>query len=339
MKEFKKAAAALREGRALMMVNVIKAEGSVPRSEGARLFVFPDGKSFGTVGGGSAEYAAVKEAAAKLKAGDRASFCREYVMHQDDAAELGMVCGGTLTLYFQHFKGEEAARCFEKIAEAGEEDKDAWLIIPVCPGREEGSISCFDRREYLSVYGISPAALDLASLMRSKPRLLKNEKGSFYLEPFVTQGRVLLFGGGHVAQALQPLLHTLAFKTLVFEDRPQFCTTQLFPEAEELLLGDFKAIDEKLEIRPGDYAVIMTRGHQADLEVLEQLLKKELRYIGMMGSKAKIKTVYGRLEEKGFGKEDFAKVHAPIGIKIASETPEEIAVSIAAELICCRNTK
>ena len=83
----------------------------------------------------------------------------------------------------------------------------------------------------------------------------------------------------------------------------------------------------------------MTRGHQADLEVLEQLLKKELRYIGMMGSKAKIKTVYGRLEEKGFGKEDFAKVHAPIGIKIASETPEEIAVSIAAELICCRNTK
>lgn len=337
MKDFAQAAQALKEGQSLIMINIIRASGSVPRSEGARLFVLSGGQNFGTVGGGLVEYQAIEKAKEKLAQGDTRAFTEDFVMNNKDAAELGMVCGGRITLYYQTFSGQPAADCFAAISRAEGQDKDSWLFIPVRPEAEAGSLACFSRSEIMACCGAIPENLAIALLTAEKPLLREQDGGKYYVESLVTQGRVLVFGGGHVAQALVPLLNRLNFKTLVFEDRPQFCTRAIFPAPTELVIGDFRAVEDKLKLQPGDYVVIMTRGHQGDMEVLGQVLRRPLRYIGMMGSRRKIHTVYQHLQAQGFTEEDFARVHSPIGIEINSETPDEIAVSIAAELIMVKN--
>lgn len=337
MKDFSKAAEVLRQGGRAILISVIKASGSVPRGEGAGLFVFQDGSVTGTVGGGLVEFNAIEKAKEKLAAGDRQAITEDFSMSNRDAAEQGMVCGGRVRLYYQTFSGEEAAACFETIAAAAEKDEDSWLYVPVEPGSEEGKIACFTREGTLSSCGGIKQVFDTEAFRHNKAELFETPAGDFYIEPLVSQGRVIVFGGGHVGQALVPVLNMLDFRTVVFEDRAEFADREHFPEPTRLVLGDFDHIDEQLELHEGDYAVIMTRGHQSDMEVLAQVLRKNLRYIGMMGSERKILTVYRRLTEQGFSDEDFAHVHAPIGLSIESETPQEIAISIAAELIHVKN--
>ena len=154
----------------------------------------------------------------------------------------------------------------------------------------------------------------------------------------VSRGFVYIFGGGHISQELLPLLVRLDFRCVVFDDREEFSKPDLFPGAEKVILGDFKNIQKHITLTEKDYAVILTRGHLWDLEAFSFALESPANYIGVIGSKSKHEFVRGQLLERGFGQEliSAARVHAPIGLKINSDTPAEIAVSIAAELIMCR---
>lgn len=147
------------------------------------------------------------------------------------------------------------------------------------------------------------------------------------------RGRVYIFGGGHVAQALVPALAAVDFDCIVLEDRPDFADPALFPHAADVRQIDNSRVLEEVDIQPDDRVVIMTRGHQNDLEIQAQVMRSPARYIGVIGSQAKTAALTKRLHEMGFTDEDFANVYAPIGIPIRSETPAEIAVSIAAQLI------
>lgn len=146
-------------------------------------------------------------------------------------------------------------------------------------------------------------------------------------------GRVYIFGGGHVSQALVPALTAVEFRCVVLEDRAEFCRSELFPGVEEVLLIDNSRVADFVELTKEDWVVIMTRGHKDDLLIQSQVMKAPVRYIGVIGSRQKTAAVTAKLRDMGFSNADFQKVWAPIGLPIRSETPAEIAVSIAAQLI------
>ncbi len=177
-------------------------------------------------------------------------------------------------------------------------------------------------------------------LRNRKPRILalSHEDASMeiLLEPVFCEPTVYIFGGGHVSEQVAPLAKNVHFKVVVIDDREIFANRERFPEADEVIVSEFEKCFDRLSIDESSYLVIVTRGHLYDGIVLEQALKSKARYIGMIGSRKKIGTLYQSLTAKGIAKEALGRVHAPIGIEINSETPEEIAVSIVAELIKVR---
>ncbi len=154
-----------------------------------------------------------------------------------------------------------------------------------------------------------------------------------YIEPIVPTPRVFIFGGGHISQFVARMSVMVGFQVVVVDDRPQFANKERFPEAQEVIAEEFPLALPKLKINKASYVVIVTRGHAYDREVLEWAVGTDARYVGMIGSRKKIQTVYQNLQEKGIPPEKFKRVHAPIGLNIEAVTPEEIAVSIVAEMI------
>lgn len=315
---------ALEGGQSIQLVSVLASSGSTPRGAGALLAVLPE-TAAGTIGGGNAEYEATLLARTLLEAGENA--VRDFRFVQGDAASLGMVCGGAVTLHFQHLPAGDAAviALFRRLLEATGQNADTWLVR-----RLEG--------ERVSAMGLAGRAgsRDLPEL---PPGLLQNRavfQDGWFAVPAVKAGRVYIFGGGHVSQALVPAIAAVGFRPVVYDDRPEFADLALFPQAEAAFCGSFEELDKHLTITPDDYVVIMTRGHQADHEVLAQTLRSGARYLGCIGSKKKLALCRDRLLAEGFTAEEYAQVHAPIGLAIGAETPAEIAVSVAAELIAVR---
>ena len=139
-----------------------------------------------------------------------------------------------------------------------------------------------------------------------------------------------------IAQALRPLLTTVDFRPVVFDDRPELANTSLFPTAEQVICGDFTRISDYLTVTEEDFVVIMTSGHMRDFQVEDQVLRGPFAYVGVIGSRRKTASVNQRLREAGIPEEAIALVHTPIGTPILAVTPEEIAVSIAGEMIQVR---
>lgn len=148
--------------------------------------------------------------------------------------------------------------------------------------------------------------------------------------------KVYIFGGGHVSQALVPILASVDFRCLILEDRESFCRPELFPGAEEIRLIQNDNPDVYQDITARDYVVVMTRGHKDDLTVQSHALKTPARYIGVIGSRRKMAAVFAKLLDMGYTDADLARITTPIGLNIKAETPAEIAVSIAAQMIMIR---
>lgn len=159
-----------------------------------------------------------------------------------------------------------------------------------------------------------------------------------FIEPIRSAPTLFIFGGGHIALALAKMAKLVDFKIAVIDDRPEYANPQRFPEAELTLAIDFAKAFSRLKIGKSGYIVIVTHGHKGDETALEGALATEAKYIGMIGSKTKNKTVFSHLLAKGFPQEVLDKVHAPIGLSIHAQTPGEIAVSILAELIKARKS-
>lgn len=313
---------ALEAGQDVELVTVLAASGSTPRGAGAMLAVFPDGTCAGTVGGGSVEYEATRLAGDLL--GSRQNALRDFRFVQGEAASLGMVCGGGVTLHFQRLSAgdPEAVSLFQRLREAAGENRDVWLVRRLA-GAEVSAMFLADRRE---------APPDLPpELLGPRPVF----RDGWFALPVVRAGLTYIFGGGHVSQALVPAIAAVGFRPVVCDDRPEFAGQSLFPQAAEVRLVDFQNLSG-LTVTADDYVVIMTRGHQADYEVLSQVLRSGAKYIGCIGSKKKLALCREKLLKAGFTETEYARVHAPIGLAIGAETPAEIAVSVTAELIAVR---
>jgi xanthine dehydrogenase accessory factor len=159
-----------------------------------------------------------------------------------------------------------------------------------------------------------------------------------FIEPILTSPTLYIFGGGHIALPLARMGKLLGFKIAVIDDRPEFTNAARFPEADMTLAEDFTKAFARLKIDRASYIVIVTRNHQYDDMVLEWAVTTKAKYIGMIGSKAKNKAIFSHLLTKGTPKERLDRVHTPIGLEIQAQTPEEIAVSILAEIIMVRRS-
>lgn len=158
-----------------------------------------------------------------------------------------------------------------------------------------------------------------------------------FVEEFKEKSRAFIFGGGHVAKALEPVLRHVDFETWIIDDRAEYANGDRFPQAEATIVCDgFDHCFDHIPVDENSYIVIVTRGHKGDLQVLRQALQLPHAYLGMIGSRRKNKLLFDALREEGVSEEALQEVHAPIGLDIGSETPEEIGVSIAAEMIQAR---
>jgi xanthine dehydrogenase accessory factor len=156
------------------------------------------------------------------------------------------------------------------------------------------------------------------------------------IEPLQTAPVLYIFGAGHVSQYVSRVATMVDFNVTVIDDREDFANRERFPEAERVLVDDFAHVFDQLSFHGNEYVVILTRGHKHDALVLEQVMKRPSRYVGMIGSKRKTRMVMDYMRQQGFDEKTLESVYAPIGIAINSETPQEIAISIAAELIKVR---
>ena len=238
-----------------------------------------------------------------------------------------MVCGGDVTAHFQFIPAEDptwsetASRALALLNRR----TAGWLVLA-----EDGSAPALLDRESV-VSGSLPE--DTAQALRTPGFSMA---AGYISLPLPIGQRALLFGAGHISQALCPLLNTIGFRPVVFDDRPELANTRLFPTAEQVICGDFTRISDYLTITDEDFVVIMTSGHVRDFQVEEQTLRGPFAYVGVIGSRRKTASVNQRLLEAGIPEESIDLVHTPIGTPILAVTPEEIAVSIAGEMIQVR---
>ena len=315
---------ALEAGQDVQLVTIAAAAGSTPRGAGAMMAVFPDGACAGTVGGGAVELAAQRRARSLLAEGRSA--LEEAELSPGGGAD--MACGGRVTLHFHCLSGESplARAVFRDLLEADGESRDAWLLRRL-EGPEVQEMGVADRGGCRYLRSAPPA-----DLLDDRPQF----RDGWLVLPAVRAGRVYVFGGGHVSQALVPILAAASFRPVVYDDRPEFASPALFPQAAGTLCAGFGDLAGHVALTPDDYVVVMTRGHQADYEVLAQTLRSGARYLGCIGSRRKLALCRERLLAAGFTEAEYARLHAPIGLAIGAQTPVEIAVSVAAELIAVR---
>ena len=343
----------LERGEAAVLVTIIASHGSTPRGTGSRMLVRKDGTIMGTVGGGAVEYRAMQAAQEAMKG--KSSFARAFTLDRNQAADIGMVCGGDVVAYFQYVCPEDkdfAALC-QDMAEALDRDEDSWMILDITDEAawqaglysKGGGLKGLDglgqaRAMPPSVHETEPSSLLWRNLEEAMFGSLAHQAEvdgcRYYVEPLAQAGTVYIFGGGHVAQELVPVLSHVGFPCVVMDDREEFACPEVFPQASGTIVGDLQDIGSYLAIRPCDYVCIMTRGHQFDYYVQKQALEQKPCYIGIMGSRNKIRVVTEKLLSDGFTREEIGRCHTPIGTEIYAETPAEIAISIAGELIAMR---
>ena len=287
--------------------------------------MFFRGKQVFVIGGGNVENLSILHARELLKAGH--GDIRDYKLHRSDTDDIGMVCGGDVTAHFQFIPAEDplwndtASQALALL----EQHTAGWLVLA-----EDGSAPVLLDKETVAA-GSLPE--DIAQALRTPGFSMA---AGYISLPLPIGQRALLFGAGHISQALCPLLTTVDFRPVVFDDRPELANTSLFPTAEQVICGDFTRISDYLTVTEEDFVVIMTSGHMRDFQVEDQVLRGAFAYVGVIGSRRKTASVNQRLREAGIPEEAIALVHTPIGTPILAVTPEEIAVSIAGEMIQVR---
>ena len=309
----------------LVLVTVIASSGATPRGAGARMLVGKQGRICGTIGGGAVEYRSEQIAASVLA--EKSSLGHDFTLTKDDVQNLGMICGGACSVFFHYLPAGDAHTL--TLCETAEEEfqsgSDLWLLTDV---GQQGSMGLYTRS--MGYWGIPVP--DELTLSRHPQRT-----GDIFAEQINSSGKVYIFGGGHVAQELVPVLAHVGFRCVVMDDRVEFTRPELFPGAETVICGDLQNIRDYLTIGSEDYVCVMTRGHAYDTVVQAQVLKCRPTYCGVIGSAFKAAGVRRTLkEEYGLLDEELDLVTTPIGLPIKGETPAEIAISIAAQMILHR---
>ena len=315
----------LQDDEPVMLLLVVESGGSSPGKPGFKMAVTVDGRIHGTIGGGIMEKELADKAGKLLARGTGRPQLLKLLHHEGRTAtsvpswggagkRSGMICSGWQRLAMLPLAGSDSDAV----------DSLIFALKRNRPGRlkfSPGGMEFQPRKK--------PAAAIDFTFQSAEDWLYQEEAGQ---RPTVT-----IIGGGHVGLALSRVMADLNFHIVVLDDRPFVATMAANTYVQEKQVVSYKSIGKHISEGNESYVVIMTFGHQADERVLQQLAGKKLRYLGLMGSPAKIAQIFTRLKKKGVGSTSLKKIHAPVGLSINSHTPEEIAISIAAEIIQIKN--
>ena len=353
---FRQAASALEQGRPVALVTVIATTGSTPGKVGYKMLVFGEGEGIaGTVGGGLLEAKMIEEARRMLDRPAARVFRFRVGETPDD--EKG-ICGGSVEFLIETFDATSLPLFRELAAITDRDDHGVLLSILSPDGRSRKihlanteQIEAFGRVGLAPPFSLSQQS-DAVGPAPPYPEMVDAVKevvaaGSggirvsagdleLFVEPLAQPPTVVLFGAGHVSSHIARFARSVHFRVVVCDDRPEYANRVRFPEADAIVVEDFTRAFDKVRIDGHSYVVIVTRGHRHDGIVLEQAVRTEARYIGMIGSKRKALTLLQNLRDKGVPQERLDRVYAPIGVSIGAVTAEEIALSIVSELVKIR---
>ena len=361
----------LASGYPAILATVTASSGSTPRSSGARMLIKPDSAIEGTIGGGIVE-AMVQEEGEKLfltkhdltehsladshtPSPPNVATLRQFNLDNSLAAGSGMVCGGSVTVLLELLQPDqlpvfqEAAECLRKgircILAASYKEYDSLTVgknnMPLLERVLLPADTCQQKIAPQQLAGLTPrqaTTLFQEAAGSALPITQPHHSAFAIAEAHHPLPTVVLFGAGHVAVPTARLASMTDFRVVVVDDRDDFANTDRFPKADAVhVVNHFAKACEGLTIHEDCYLIIVTRGHQHDKTVLKQALVTPARYIGMIGSKRKRDSVYQALLQEGVTQEAIDKCYCPIGLSINAQTPEEIAVSIMAEIIQARH--
>src|SRR5260370_1866010 len=157
-----------------------------------------------------------------------------------------------------------------------------------------------------------------------------------FVEPVIPPPRAIIFGAGHISKSLCKVANLAGFSTTIVDNRESFANRERFPEADEIFAEEYEDVFPKLTVHESTYLIIVTRGHRDDMRVLRWAATRQARYVAMTGSKRKVLSVVKELEKDGLSRQQLDRIHAPMGLEIGAISPEEIAISVAAEMIAVR---
>jgi xanthine dehydrogenase accessory factor len=331
----------LGQGEDSVLAVIVSRSGSAPRAVGTRMIVRSDGSIMGTIGGGILEAQVMNIAKEIFR--DKKSVLRNFVFSAKDAASMGMICGGQVKVLLQFLDASNpfCMDLYRQIHETLRSRKRAWLVTEISSG--DGGVPA-ELPSLVRNNAAQPGALDPNTIQALIAGAPANPSGTvshgdkqFLIESLCHEGAVYIFGAGHISRELAPLTTQVGFQTIVLDDRADFANRHRFQTADEIIVLDsFDRAMEGLEINEESYLVLVTRGHAHDKTVLKQALQTNAGYIGMIGSRRKRDAIYDALCKEGLPRAELDRVYSPIGLDIGAETPEEIAVSIVAQLIHVR---
>jgi xanthine dehydrogenase accessory factor len=297
----------------------------------AKMVVAADGRRWGTVGGGCTEADVTEQALRVAQSGDPTLV--RHTLNADLAGDVGLSCGGTVELFLEPVvPTHEMAALYGAVAAAVEQRLAAVVLTALGWGegpRKQAEIG----DEIVSAGWDAPVRPRGAAV---PPAAAVDEAGGVFVEPIRRAPRVLIFGAGHVGRAIAQAAARVGFRVVVTDDRGEFASRERLPWAHEVIADDFRVVLDRLTLDEDDYVLATTRGHSMDAYIVERTAASPARYVGMLGSARKRAVIWRALEEAGVPRESLERVRVPIGEPIGADTPEEIAVSVVAELIRVR---
>jgi xanthine dehydrogenase accessory factor len=326
---------------------VVRTQGSTPQKPGAHLLVRQDGSGVGTLGGGCVEGDIWFAAKTLLREGGGPEV-REYVLNEDLAARDGLVCGGTMLFLLEPILQPQAflpyVRAVVQAYRGGPPVALASLVKP-----PQGSPLPLGTRLLIRADGgmegsLGNPTLDALAAARAQEVMpygetayLSTEDGAeVFIEGFTTPPTLVVCGGGHIGKALATLAAFLGFRLFVVDDRPAFANPERFPQAEKTIVARYDEGLQQVPITPNTAIVVATRGHRWDDIALEAAARSPAGYVGLVGSRRKTILIFEELLRKGVPLERVREIRAPVGLDIGARTPEEIALSIMAEVLMVR---
>jgi len=329
----------LAGGASVVAATIVTNEGSTPRTAGSKMLIFADGTIAGTVGGGLAEGMVIAAGPEVFRSGQARLLDFDMTGQASKGADL--ICGGKMRVFLERLDPEPATREFvAALVETLTQGKRALILTPL------DTVAALAERTLLlgggRLVGPKPApeVLDAAQAQGRHlmaPVVFTGGGRQYFLEPALSPDPLILCGGGHVSRPTGQIASMVGFRATVLDDRAEFANAERFPfAAATAVIDPAKGWLVGCDVTPATSIVIVTRGHAHDHDALVEALRSPAGYIGMIGSLPKRDAIYAKLLAAGFTQADCDRVKSPIGLAIEAETPEEIAVSIVAELIACR---
>jgi xanthine dehydrogenase accessory factor len=329
--------------KTFVLATIVSHTDSTPRTSGSKMIVTADGRGIGTIGGGLLEAGAMSRAVELIRTGQSAIMPFDLSDHTVET--MDMICGGQADVLLDCIQPTAAnVAVFQRWHAMLDERQNGWLLTIVKGASDH--VTRVDHcvataaGEIIGEWPLRPEDLEKVRAARAETSVIRTLPfdGAFVvMEPAQRASCAVLFGAGHVALATAAMAAMAGFRVSVADDREEFANRTRFPAADEVrVLENFEQAFSGLAVGEEDFIVILTRGHLHDKTVLAQALKTDAGYIGMIGSRKKRTAIYQALLKEGVSQADIDRVHSPIGLAIGAETPEEIAVSIVAELIAVR---